>query len=532
MKTQYILLLLVSVLLFSCNSKDSRSAVKVTHHESGFSIHEDTLYIDVKGDITHAVKLENRYYILFEQRLLRYGGNRKRWMCVFSDGKLEKTFGCPSELRAIYLDFFVKGDSIILKSRRGENVYYFDRMDDAWRKIAKADDFVFEDENFHIDLLRVSDWEVKTRFKDKKTGKQYLVDVYIPLVNKIDTSYYFSDRSLVLRVDNLRELLQGNGGFTIENVLRESEELDALNNVEQAGFEVIYENILFFNPNVPDAYKSEPKIITSFVVENELLHLFTTDTTSFIGKIENKKAIPIIGFDNQFRFFNDFKFYRLKNKSRNETLIFNTANEQLSGLVEIVDKNIYIHYLLNKAELMPKPIGQAKADEVFEKRLDYYLSNFNQLKLKDVEKHELSWDGFDITPNHVIYIDNAWNPQNHPIDINKAFLIEEDSVISNSVLYFGTKSDNLVRSITINWEKTDLQKGFSSSDEALRVSEVFKNKFSVLENLIAKRLGNPLKEDEEEIIKRVWKTSSGLSVKLYFISKDNFNEIRFVMYQN
>ena len=63
--------------------------------------------------MTHALKFQDKYYVLFEQRVLKYGGHGKRWLCILSNGQADKVIDCPKEIIATYLDFYVKNDSII-----------------------------------------------------------------------------------------------------------------------------------------------------------------------------------------------------------------------------------------------------------------------------------------------------------------------------------------------------------------------------------------------------------------------------------
>lgn len=531
MKIQYIIFLLLSFLLSACNNKETHSKVKVTHLDSGFSIYEDTLFVDIKGEMTHALKFQNKYYVLFEQKILEFGGYGKRWLSIFSDGELEKTVNCPASLQTTYLDFFVKNDSIILKPYMNNKVFYLDTKDYTWRNIKQVDDLIFEDEKYNVYSLDFGEWGGKTWFRDKKTNIEYVVAATTPLINKIDSTYYLSSTSMVLKITNPTNLYKCKEEFKYEDIVK-SRRIYA-EHEGTIGYDAIYYDIVTFNPTEIEIYKPKPKIITSFVVNNELFHLFTTDTINFVGKIENNSAKPITEIVNGFQFFNQSYSYRFKNKFGNELLKFKTTNEHLFGLVEIIENNIHIHYFYNKAELSPKIIGQTKSDEIFEKRLDLYLSNLKKLKLENVEAKELSWGSFDITPNHVIGIDNAWNPKRYPIDKNKSFLLQEDSVIKNSVLYFGTKSNDLVRSITIDW-KTNKRKAFSfTPSEKSQDSQAFKNKFSHIESQIIKRIGKPNKINEtEEIKERYWKTSTGLCIELKLTLTDNYKEIRFVIYPN
>jgi hypothetical protein len=109
-RTFAILILLLT--LFSCDGQQNSN---VTNFESGFSLIQDTISISVNGRMTHALEFNDKYYVLFEQRLMKYGGYGKRWLYIFSNNQLEKVIDCPEQMQTVYLDFYVQNDKIILK---------------------------------------------------------------------------------------------------------------------------------------------------------------------------------------------------------------------------------------------------------------------------------------------------------------------------------------------------------------------------------------------------------------------------------
>lgn len=79
----------------ACSNAKDKKGSSVINLDSGYSLHQDTIYVDIKGEMTHALKYHDKYYVLFEQRVLKYGGYGKRWLYIFSSGLLEKIIDCP-----------------------------------------------------------------------------------------------------------------------------------------------------------------------------------------------------------------------------------------------------------------------------------------------------------------------------------------------------------------------------------------------------------------------------------------------------
>jgi hypothetical protein len=115
-----IQILLITFLILTCNSANSQKKKDQIIFKSDFTLVNDTISINVNGEMTHALKFKEKSYVLFEQRLMKYGGYGKRWLYIFSNNQLEKVIDCPEEMKTTYLDFYVQNDSIILKPYRNK----------------------------------------------------------------------------------------------------------------------------------------------------------------------------------------------------------------------------------------------------------------------------------------------------------------------------------------------------------------------------------------------------------------------------
>jgi len=92
-------ILILSLTLFSCKGQQNSNVIIL---ESGFSLIQDTISISVNGRMTHAIEFNDKYYVLFEQRLMKYGGYGKRWLYIFSNNQLEKVIDCPEQMQTVY----------------------------------------------------------------------------------------------------------------------------------------------------------------------------------------------------------------------------------------------------------------------------------------------------------------------------------------------------------------------------------------------------------------------------------------------
>jgi hypothetical protein len=471
-KMKNIKILIIPFLFLACTNAESQKNVNVIHFDSGFSLYQDTIVVEIRGKRTHALKYQDKYYVLFEQRVFKYGGYGKRWLYIIANGQIEKTVDCPQKMNTVYLDFYMKNDSIILKPYMDKQCYYFDVHNFEWKEIDKADDLIFEDEKFYVYSLDFGEWGGKTWFRDKKTGLEYITEATTPLVNKIDTTYYFTYPFKVLKIENPLKLNKCDDDITYGNIEKKEKWYSWYG--EPIGFDVVYEDTTF---NYFD-YSYKPHIVSSFVWQNELLHIYETDTATYIAKIENNSTKTIQKIGKELSFYSWYYSYRCRNlNGNNELLKIRTKDEQLFGLMDIVDNKVYVLNFLNNAELEPKSVGTAMADSIFVNRLNIILSDLGILQLKDIDLAEREWGTFDITPNHKIGVADYWNPNKYPLDTCKSYLIQEDSLISNSVIYYTTRANGLVRTVTMDWSKTSHNHFRDDSDKLTRETFIVKQNF-------------------------------------------------------
>ncbi len=503
-----IILLIIPILLlsFSIDYKKDSSAI---YFESGYSLHQDTIYVDIKGDMTHALKYQDKFYVLFKQRVFRYGGYGKRWLCIFSNGQMEKIINCPKEMKTVYLDFYVKNDSLILKPYMDKQCYYLDLTNFQWIKIDKTDDLIFEDEEYLVYSLDFGEWGGKTWFKDKKTGQEYVLEATTPLVNKIDSIYYLTNQFGVLKITNPQLLNKCSNDVTYENIKTSGKSRSWY--AEPIGFDIVYQDTTFDY----FAINFVPYIVSSFVLDKELLHIYQTDTSAYIVRHKRYTIEPIQKIFDNISFYNWYYSYRCLNLwGNNELLKFQTKNEKIFGLMEMIGKEIHVTYFNNKALLEPQLVGVERATSIIVDRLNTIIPQLGNLKIDAIDIKEQTWGSFDITPNHDVSAGNNMNPNNYTIDTCRAYLVQEDSIFSNSIMYFGTKENNLVRVVTFEWEYVS---SFPQSYSDEYVKKIFDSKAEFLINYISENFGQQIENDDEKrYIRRTWETSGGIRLKLHY----------------
>jgi hypothetical protein len=344
MKKMIFLIFSILTLTMSCNNK----------HTFGQSFNLTSINIDLhikelinpatKVKLTHAVKYRGEFYCFFEEVFKDYSTRDSKFCFVFSDkGKNLKKIQVPDVVQnTVYFDLFVIDDNMFLKTDMDNKTFYYNYTKSKWVKTKNAEDLIFEDEKFYVYSLDFGEWGGKTWFKDKKTGIEYEIEATTPLVNKIDNDYYLTSSFMVLKIDNPLTLNKCESDVTYENIEKSTKYTSWYG--KPIGFEIVYEDTMDHN-NFDFSYK--PHIVSSFVWQNELLHVYETDTATYISKVNNNEITPIKKIGDKLHFYNWAHSYRKKIQKDGLQILKFKVNHNF-GLMEIKDQDIITYNLILK----------------------------------------------------------------------------------------------------------------------------------------------------------------------------------------
>jgi len=295
-----------------------------------------------KVELTHAVKYKDQFYCFFEE--VKKDNLRRdiKFCFVFSKGGNElKKIEVPYDIQnTVYYDLFVKNDRVFAKTYMDSKTFYFDSEKSKWVKTKNADDLIFEDENFYVYSLDFGEWGGKTWFKDKKTELEYAIEATTPLVNKIDTTYYLTSSFQVLKIENPLTLNKCSNDVTYENIEKDAKYATWYG--KPIGFEILYKDTTardYFD------FSYKPHIVSSFVWQNELLHIYETEALTFIAKADNNSIKTVQKIGDNLRFYDWHYSYRSKIQTDGRQLLkFKTNNK--FGLMEINGQDINTYYLI------------------------------------------------------------------------------------------------------------------------------------------------------------------------------------------
>lgn len=340
-----LIILLIFEILFSCGKKSNKHCI-CTNPEGKFIINIDTINLNLKTYVnpssliffSHAIDYGDKYYCFFHESFA--SKFLKHFFIISKDGIIEHEIIIPQKLQdSRYFDLFILKDSIFIKEAENKLTFYLDNKNLSLVEHDEVDDVIYEDNNFQVICLGFGEFGCTTWFKDKKTNKQYELDSYGPVVNKIDSNYFISSNIRVLKIEDPLRLKVSS--FKSSYYKKGSFHAGSTSLV---GTEMIYNDTTA--PLFDDEFK-HTYIETSFICKNQLLNLCVDSNSTFISKIINGKLDKVQIIGNNYRFFDDYYSYRTKIQKDNSQLLKFCAynNKDVYGMFEICGNNINIRYL-------------------------------------------------------------------------------------------------------------------------------------------------------------------------------------------
>jgi len=347
---QLSVLLILVAFLFSCgvnsNENSDRQTRTYSTKDGDFIVSTDTLSIslkpyvsqDVHVSLTHAIKFGEKYYCYFTDKNDSYN---KYFFVISTNGLVENRIQLPKDLKeCYYLDLFVLNDTIFSKPYMDKKSFFLDLQTLTWKEAEAPDDVIYNDERFYVTFVDFGEWGATTWFRDKSSGKEYELASSGRIINRIDSTYYISEGTRVLKIVDPVKMKQCDQGYYYERVKKKD---FAEGSRSDVGSEAIYNDTTYseWSFKAPKLF-----IATSFKVDNNLFYLCTDSTKTFIGRIENKKMIPIQAIGPKYSTFDWYYSYRCKiQKDNTQLLKFETKTHNTYGFIEINGNKIDIRYL-------------------------------------------------------------------------------------------------------------------------------------------------------------------------------------------
>lgn len=514
------------------------------HAGQPFTVTTDTIYIQLRDSmrpairlsLTHAVKLKDHYYVIFDENRLYSSDYDKHFYIISEDGNICRA-PYPLNIESYYADLFVKNDSILFKDYYDGNTYHFDPGIMQWTQIPKVEDIVYEDDRYYITSRYFGEWGYLTWFRNKITGREYELGTFATCINRVDSSYYITDPYRILRIDDPTQLVPTTPERSYYNIFKNKRILETYTQLQ--GAQIIYQDTTFrYDEWMWELLTTLPSvsIITSFTYNNKLFQLCQNSDSLYVASLDNGNLIPMQYVDRPHSVFNWHNSYRMSIQTDGSQLLkFQTEDPNLFGFIGIHNNRIDIRYLRHDIDSIPY-LGKENFPAIF----SYLLDNPDSLYLSHLCRIEQEHGATNLQSIDNCGLHESYYSDSEDCDINQEmqFLHVQDTKMSCISEYYYTKGDSLVRTVSFTWTETVPYKRrenfYNHHDDPERI-QLFQNKVDELTQYLTSTLQTKPQVKKEKrnhtFYTLSWKSDRNMKVELYytndFITRQ---EIRIVIY--
>ena len=324
--------------MLSCGSGESNQTEKSTNLNPKDTLTEqvlsdeieisiDTLEISMNGRLRKVALFKDNFYCMFESGRENTSRSFKKMIVVDKEGNfIEDVFISEGIQDMNYYDIFIENDSLFLKRTQfDEETFLLGKYVTDFKQIERRNFSIYQDSSYKVFATCNGEWGGTVFFKDSQTKEVYEASSTCPIViNKINEDYYVTNYmghmmgfASVLKISDPRKLHKSELNFDNHQGSHYHE-----------GVETLIDTMGFYIP-------------TSFVANGELIHLYSDETGTYIGKIKNGKVIPIYKFDFKFS-----AHFNQQDKNGRQVLSLNIPQSQDKGFL-IIEQGKLKFYIIN-----------------------------------------------------------------------------------------------------------------------------------------------------------------------------------------
>ena len=314
-------ILFLLLLLLSCDDKNDAFNKKINYSkDSSFVIYKNTFNYEHKGELERVAYFENKYFCVINH-------SDKKLIILDEEGTYLNEVKVPKPIkRASYsYNIFIENDSLFLKKTKSDKEnYVLVNNNTEFQYIEKRNFKIFEDKEYDIYSNCHNEIGGRIFFHNKETNKKYEAkSTCAIIVNKLNKEYYVTN--YLAHFIGLANINKISDPTQLKNSKWDLDEID----------------VRLYSKGVENLLDTVPLYIsTSFVVNDELMHIYSDKDSTFIAIIENGILKPIYTFDFQFQLL-----FNQQIGERRQLLTFKETKENKEGIL-LIDSNVFtFHYL-------------------------------------------------------------------------------------------------------------------------------------------------------------------------------------------
>lgn len=295
---------------------------------AGIKITVDTIKVKAIGYFIKAVLFHDNLYCIYETSQENKSQNLKTLWIISKKGETIKEINVPREIQNEYrYDLRIENDSLFLIGNTYKNTFVLGQSIENFQPTKTRHFKLFKDSTYDLYANCNGEFGGTLFFVNRKTKDVYDAAATCPIVvNKIGTNYYISN--YMGHMMGSASILKISDPSALTKTKLEFDDIEGSEHLK--GFETLIDTTGLY-------------LHTSFVADNRLLHIYSDDNGTFIGKIQEKQFVRLFQFN--------FKFYVNSNQQSEkgkQVLVFNKADSDLNGVLVIDKSHLNFYFITNE----------------------------------------------------------------------------------------------------------------------------------------------------------------------------------------
>lgn len=295
---------------------------------SGIKISTNTFNLCVNGSLKKIVLARDNFYCMFETGRENTSRTFKKILIFNKKGDFIEEVFVPLQIqKETYYDLKIENDSLFVQGKYYKNTFVLGMYVADFKLIESRNFKIFQDSSYKVYSTCNGEWGGTIYFQDKETKEVFeAASTCTILINKIGDEYFVTNYlehmfgfTSILKISDPTKLQKSKLDFDKEH-----------GSEHQKGVEILFDSTGFYIP-------------TSFVVEEQLLHIYSDEKGTYIGKIENGIIIPIYQFDYKF-----YAHFNQQNEKGQQVLGFNMPDSDIKGILVIDKQNLNLYFINSK----------------------------------------------------------------------------------------------------------------------------------------------------------------------------------------
>ena len=324
---------------------------------------------------------------------------------------------------------------------------------------------------------------------------------HAPIINKINNNYYVTTENSVYEINDPTKLKKSDKNYNLEKMLEDEFYYKEANFSTLGTKTLIAFDFDYFSD-------SSIEILTSFVSNDSLFHIYKDSISTNVGYIEDKNFIKIRELSKEIQPLQFYYDWRMPINNKQQIIPFISKADDEFGFIEIYNGEVELKNFVNTNKVVK--LSYKDMMYWFQNTFNTYFVDFESLKLKDIEEIEKYIKAENLTQNHKIDHYLLDGLDKNTIETPRIYRKKELPNHNLYTSYYYDKNSKNIILIEFEWKMDKSNQSFEDYiNSKFQINLINKNRFIELKKYLINFISKPANEEKSEYRETItWKKNN------------------------